>query len=197
MSASSITSPRAVLLDVNYIARLARKLTIPVDLNPTLVDPQCTGFGRSNPSVYCINYNPSAAQITAGQQAPTIYQVEGGAGTSTPQQRLRARYAPFNVGGQGIVDIMSAGTSSYNALQMQYTQRGGKYMTILSSFTYSKAMDIQTNAQTTSNSVPDVANLNSDYGPSDSNVKFNFTLGWVTRFPRITTRQRDHPRCSQ
>ena len=179
--------PKGGVLDVNYIGRLARKLTIPLDLNPTLIDPQCTGFGQANPQVYCLNYNPSAAQIAAGQQEPPSYQVQGGAGTSTPQRRLRARYAPFNVGGQGIVDILSAGTSSYNALQMQYTQRGGKYVTILTSFTYAKAMDTQTNAQTTSNSVPQVSNLASDYGPSDSNVKFNYTLGWVTRFPRITS----------
>ena len=179
--------PKGGVLDVNYIGRLARKLTIPLDLNPTLIDPKCTGFGQVNPSVYCINYNPTAAQIAAGQQAPTAFQAAGNAGTSTPQQKLRARYAPFNVGGQGIVDILSAGTSSYNALQMQYTQRGGKYLTMLTSFTYSKSMDIQTNAQTTSNSVPNVSNLKSDYGPSDSNVKFNYTLGWVTRFPRITS----------
>ncbi|SNT37835.1 TonB-dependent Receptor Plug Domain [Granulicella rosea] len=179
--------PHAGVLDANYIGRMARKLTIPLDLNPTLVDPQCTGFGQANPTVYCLNYNPTAAQIAAGQPAPTIYQAEGGAGTSTPQRKLRARYAPFNVGGQGIVDILSAGSSSYNALQLQYTQRGGKYLTILSSFSYAKAMDTQTNGQTTSNAVPNVLNLRSDYGPSDNNVKFNYTLGWVTRFPRITT----------
>lgn len=69
---------------------------------------------------------------------------------------------------------------------MQYTQRGGKLLTILSSYTYSRAIDVQTNAQTTSNAVPNVFNLASDKGPSDSNATHNFTLGWVARFPKIT-----------
>jgi len=174
--------PRGGVLDINYIGRLARKLTIPLDLNPTLVDPQCTGFGQADPQVYCIPYT----NTTAGAPIATVYQSEGGAAGSTPSRRQRARYEPFNFGGQGIVDILSIGTSSYHALQLQYTQRGSKYLTILSSFTYSKAMDIQTNAQTTANSVPDVYNLSSDYGPSDNNVKFNFNLGWVARLPQIT-----------
>jgi outer membrane receptor protein involved in Fe transport len=170
--------PHAGVLDANYIGRFARKLTIPLDLNPTLVDPTCsTAYGQADPAVYCLPYTGAGA---------TLAQVAGGATTATAQRRLRARYAPFNFGGQGIVDILSVGTSSYSALQLQYTQRSGKYLTILSSFSYSKAMDIQTNAQTTSNTVPNVSNLNSDYGPSDNNVKLNYTLGWVTRFPRVT-----------
>jgi hypothetical protein len=177
--------PHGGVFDANYIGRLARKLTIPLDLNPTLVDPQCTGFGQADPQVYCINYNVAASAAEPGAPAATVLQSEGGASSSTPSRRARARYAPFNFGGQGIVDILSAGTSSYHALQLQYTQRSSRFVTIMSSFTYSKAMDIQTNAQTTSNTVPNVLNLNSDYGPSDNNVKFNFTLGWVARLPKF------------
>ena len=81
---------------------------------------------------------------------------------------------------------MSVGTSSYNALQEQYTQRGGKYLTIFQSYTYSRSLDIQTNAQTTQNAVPNVFNLSSDYGPSDNNAPHNLTLGWTLRFPKVT-----------
>ncbi len=109
------------------------------------------------------------------------------ASSSAPSTKARVRSAPFNYGGQGIVDILSVGTSNYNALQEQYTQRGGKYLTIIQSYTYSRALDIQSNAQTTSNAVPNVFNLNSDYGLSDSNATHNFTLGWVMRFPKITS----------
>jgi hypothetical protein len=149
-------------LETNYVGKLARKLTIPLDLNPAIYD--CSGgYFQSNPSVYCTNASSNAI--------------------STKQ---RLRYSTFNYGGQGIVDILSVGTSNYNALQEQYTQRGGRYLTVFQTYTYSHSLDIQSNGQTTSNTVPDVFNLNSDYGLSDNNAKHNLTLGWVVRFPKVT-----------
>jgi len=154
--------PHAGVLDTNYVGKLARKLTIPLDLNPAIYD--CSGGAyAADPTRYCTN-----------------------ASNSSTSEQARVRYAPFNYGGQGIVDILSVGTSNYNALQVQYTQRGGRYLTVFGSYTYSRALDWQTNGQTTANSVPDVFNLNSDYGPSDSNAKHNLTMGWVTRFPKVT-----------
>jgi len=150
-------------LETNYVGKLARKLTIPLDLNPAIYD--CSGgYFQSNPSLYCANASSNSLSTAA-----------------------RVRYAPFNYGGQGIVDIMSVGTSNYNALQEQYTQRGGKYLTVFQSYTYSRSLDIQTNAQTTSNAVPDVFNLSSNYGPSDNNAPHNLTLGWTLRFPKSTS----------
>ena len=150
-------------LETNYVGKLARKLTVPLDLNPAIYD--CSGgYFQSNPSLYCINASSNSLSTAA-----------------------RVRYAPFNYGGQGIVDIMSVGTSNYNALQEQYTQRGGKYLTVFQSYTYSRSLDIQTNAQTTSNAVPDVFNLSSNYGPSDNNAPHNLTLGWTLRFPKSTS----------
>jgi Carboxypeptidase regulatory-like domain/TonB-dependent Receptor Plug Domain len=155
--------PHGGVLDTNYVGKFARKLTIPVDLNPAIVD--CSGgYFTSSPGTYCSNAN-----------------------STTTSEKARVRYQDFNYGGQGLVDIKSIGTSSYHALQMQYTQRGGRYLTILSSYTYSRSIDIQTNGQTTSNAVPDVFNVKSDRGPSDNNATHNVTLGWVLRFPRVTT----------
>lgn len=160
-------------LEVNYVSKLARKLTIPLDLNPAIYD--CSGgYYQSNPKTYCGN-NPNPNGIS------------GNAANTPGSNAARVRYAPFNYGGQGIVDIMSVGTSNYNALQEQYTQRGGRYLTIFQSYTYSRSLDIQTNAQTTSNAVPDVYNLSSDYGPSDNNAPQILTLGWVMRFPKATS----------
>ena len=154
--------PHGGVLDTNYIGKFARKLTIPVDLNPTIYD--CTGgYFQANPNTYCT-----------------------GAASTATSRAARVRYQDFNYGGQGLVDIKSIGSSSYNALQMQYTQRGGKYLTILSSYTYSRSIDIQTNGQTTSNAVPNVFNVSSDRGLSDNNATHVFTLGWVVRYPRIT-----------
>jgi Carboxypeptidase regulatory-like domain/TonB-dependent Receptor Plug Domain len=158
----------AGVLDTNYVGKFARKLTIPLDLNPAIYscDPT-SGAYQADPVRYCQNAN-----------------------SSNTSELARVRYVPFNFGGQGIVDILSAGTSNYNALQVQYTQRGGKYLTVFGSYTYSKSMDWQTNGQTTSNTVPDVFNLPSDYGPSDSNVTHNLTMGWVLRFPKVTSSNR-------
>ena len=155
--------PHAGVLESNYVAKFARKLTIPLDLNPAIYD--CSGgYFQADPARYCTNASSNSTSTAA-----------------------RVRYAPFNYGGQGIVDILSVGTSNYNALQTQYTQRGGRYLTILASYTYSRSLDIQTNGQTTSNAVPDVFKLSSDYGLSDNNATHNVTLGWVMRFPQITS----------
>ena len=155
--------PRGGTLEINYVGKLARKLTVPLDLNPAIYD--CSGgYFQANPATYCTNASSNSTSTAA-----------------------RVRYAPFNYGGQGIVDILSVGTSNYNALQEQYTQRGGRYLTLFESYTYSRSLDIQTNAQTTSNAVPDVFNLNSDYGLSDNNATHNLTMGWTLRFPEITS----------
>jgi hypothetical protein len=155
--------PHGGTLDTNYVGKFARKLTVPVDLNPGIFD--CTGgYYQADPGRYCDTANSTAYS-----------------------QKQRLRYADFNYGGQGIVDIESVANSSYNALQAQYTQRGGRYLNILSSYTYSRSIDIQTNGQTTANSVPDVFNLKSDRGPSDNNATHIFSLGWVTRYPKVTS----------
>ena len=154
--------PHAGVLDTNYVGKFARKLTIPVDLNPAIYD--CTGgYAAANKNLYCDTASSTVASTSA-----------------------RLRYQDFNYGGQGLVDIKSIGTSSYHALQVQYTQRGGKLLTILSSYTYSRSIDMQTNGQTIANTVPDVFNIKSDRGPSDNNATHNLTLGWVLRFPKVT-----------
>ena len=153
--------PHGGTLDTNYVGKFARKLTVPLDLNPAIYD--CSGgYFQADPAKYCTNASSSAASTQA-----------------------RLRYAPFNYGGQGIVDLLSIGTSSYNALQMQYTQRGGRYLNALASYTFSRAIDVDTNGQTTANAVPDVFNIRSDRGLSDNNATHIFSLGWVARFPIV------------
>jgi hypothetical protein len=155
--------PHGGTLDTNYVGKFARKLTVPLDLNPAIYD--CSGgYFQADPAKYCTNAN-----------------------STTQSTQARLRYAPFNFGGQGIVDLLSIGTSSYNALQMQYTQRGGKYLNVLGSYTYSRAIDVDTNGQTTSNAVPNVFNIRSDRGLSDNNATHIFSLGWVARFPKVNS----------
>jgi hypothetical protein len=154
--------PHGGVLEPNYVGKFARKLTIPVDLNPAIVD--CSGgYYQANPSLYCSSAN-----------------------STVTSEQARLRYQDFNYGGQGLVDIKSAATSSYHGLQVQYTQRGGRYLTMISSYTYSRSIDIQTNGQTTSNAVPNVFNIKSDRGPSDNNATHVFNLGWTLRYPKFT-----------
>lgn len=150
-------------LDTNWVGKFAHKLVVPIDLNPAIYD--CSGgYFQADPAKYCNNANNSAAS-----------------------EQARLRYTPFNYGGQGIVDIQSIGNASYNALQMQYTQRGGKYLNLLTSYTFSRAIDVDTNGQTTSNAVPNVYNIRSDRGLSDYQAKHIYTLGWVVRYPSVST----------
>jgi hypothetical protein len=166
---------RGGVLDVNYVGKLGRMLTIPFDQNPSITD--CVGgYYQSNPSLYG---NPSCPYLagTAG----------GGASSTTASTKARLRYTPFNYGGNGLVDFASIGTSNYNGLQMQYTQRGGRLLTILMSYTYSKAIDLQTASQTTSNTIPNVFDVSSERGVSDYDARHVFNMGWLLTPPQIRT----------
>ncbi|HZL29354.1 MAG TPA: carboxypeptidase regulatory-like domain-containing protein [Acidobacteriaceae bacterium] len=152
---------RGGVLDVNYVGKLGRKLTIPFDQNPAIYD--CTGgYFQADPQKYC-----------------------KGASSSSISTKARLRYSPFNFGGGGLVDFASIGTSNYNSLQAQYTQRGGNLLTLLMSYTYSKAIDLQTQSQTTSNSIPNVFDVTSERGLSDFDARHIFSMGWLLTPPQV------------
>jgi hypothetical protein len=88
-------------------------------------------------------------------------------------------YPGFNYGGQGVVDYASIGTSNYNGLQVLFRQRATRGLTITSSFSYAKSLDEFSSSTTTTNSIPQVQNLRSEYAPSDYDVKLTAGLGWV------------------
>jgi hypothetical protein len=157
---------RGGALDVNYVGKLGRKLTIPFDQNPAIFD--CSGgYFQADPVKYCT-----------------------GASSATASTRARLRYSPFNFGGGGLVDFASIGTSNYNGLQAQYTQRGGRLLTLLMSYTYSKAIDLQTNSQSTANAIPNVFNISSERGPSDYDARHIFNMGWLLTPPRVNSDNR-------
>jgi hypothetical protein len=166
---------RGGVLDVNYVGKMGRKLTIPYDQNPAITD--CTGgYYKSNPQLY----GSQSCYYLAGT-------ANGTASTVVTSTQARLRYTPFNYGGGGLVDFASTASSSYNGLQAQYTQRGGKFLTLLMSYSYSKALDEQTQSETTSNSIPDVFNLNSERGPSDYDARHVLNMGWVLTLPKTTS----------
>ncbi len=166
---------RGGVLDVNYVAKFGRKLTIPFDQNPAIT--QCSGgYYNANPTLYA---GPSCSTLVPGSQ-------NGNASSTTASTQARLRYTPFNYGGTGLVDFASIGTSNYNGLQAQYTQRGGKRLTLLMSYTYSKAIDLQTQSQSTTNAIPDVFDLSTERGLSDYDARHIFNMGWVLNFQKMT-----------
>jgi hypothetical protein len=144
------------LLEINYVGHLGRHQLIPLDQNPAIYD--CSGsYSQLNRLVYC-----DEASATQGSY----------------QERMK--YPNFNYGGQGVVDYMSIGTSNYNGAQVLYTQRAMRGISMITSFTYSKSMDEQSNGQTVSNSVPQPWNIKTQYARSDYDSKLNLSIGWRT-----------------
>lgn len=150
-------------LEVNYVGKFGRHQTVPYDQNPAIYD--CSGaYYQSNPAVYCPG---ASAAVTAGSYEE------------------RVLYQNFNYGGQGLVDFSSQGQSAYHGLQVLFNQRASRSLTVISTFTYSRSLDMDTNGQNNNNEIPNVFNIRSEYGPSDYNVKFNATAGWVYYLPKL------------
>ena len=149
------------VLDINYVGKFGRKLTVPVDLNPAIYD--CSGpYFQANPAVYCNN-----ATNTGGSYLQ------------------RVRYQTFNYGGQGLDDFMSIGGSSYNGLQLQYRKRASHGLAMLATYTYSRSLDIDTNGQTVTNVIPNVFNVKTEWGPSDTNATHILNMGWSWNLPKF------------
>jgi len=150
-------------LEVNYVLRLGRHQALPLDQNPAIYD--CSGaYYQINPTLYC----PAVGQTT---QASYM---------------ARARYPGYSVGGQGVVDYMSIGTSNYNGLQVLYRQRAARGLSVTATFSYAKSMDEFSNGTTTASTTPQVDNLKSQYGPSDYDVKLTTGVGWVFAPSKMT-----------
>jgi hypothetical protein len=149
------------VLDINYVGKLGRKETVPVDLNPAIYD--CSGaYFLANPAVYCNN---------ATNKGGSYMQ--------------RVRYQTFNYGGQGLEDFMSIGGSSYNGLQVQYRKRVNHGLAVLATYTYSRSLDIDTNGQTTTPAIPDVFNVNTEWAASDTNATHILNGGWTWNLPKF------------
>lgn len=150
------------VLEVNYVLRQGRKQSIPMDMNPSIYD--CSGsYFQADPVTYCT-----------------------GAATTTASYQARARYPGFAANGNGVVDLASVGTSSYNALQVQYRHRATHRLTLIGSYTYGRSLDESTVGTSLTNYVPYPLNsIRQQYGPSDNNVKHNGTMGWVYTLPSL------------
>ena len=145
---------------MNYVGKLGRHGIIPIDQNPAIYD--CSGsYFQANPAVYCNN-----------------------ASTQQSSYEARVLYPGFNYGGQGIVDNKSIGASSYNGLQVIYSQRA-KNLNIYASYAYARSLDISSNGLTNTASIPQPHHLDLEYAASDFNAQQIFNMGWILKFPPV------------
>ena len=155
---------KGAMLEMNYVGKFGRHGIIPIDQNPSIYD--CSGsYFQANPAVYC----PASNVVT-----------------TQGSYEARSLYPGFNYGGQGVVDNESIGTSSYNGLQVIYSQRSGKNINIYASYAYARSIDISSNGATNTANVPQPHHLNLEYAASDFNAQQVLNLGWVVKLPRIT-----------
>jgi len=156
------------ILEVNYLGRFTRHQMMPVDQNEAIVD--CSGaYYAANPDLYC-HGGSFGSLITTN--APYGY-------------ANRVRYPGFNYGGQGVVDLLSEANASYNAFQVTYRQHSYKTVTLMTSYTYSRNIDLQSTLSTSS-SVPTPDNIYMQRAMSDLNTTHVFNLGFTVRAPRMT-----------
>lgn len=191
---------RGTTLEVNYVGRLSRHLTMPYDLNPAVRD--CSGaYFQTNPSLYCYGggvptaYNPPPYTTTT--QDTTVLctaRAVSAAPTATNDcpafnvgYTARVPYAQFNYGGQGVVDYSAEGTANYNAFQLIYVQRAFQNLTMLASYTFAKSLDQQSNISTTNATPTPYTNLKAQYALSDLDSRQIFNMGWRLQLPRTST----------
>ncbi len=155
------------MLELNYVGKLGRHQLIQFDLNPAIFD--CSGaYYASNQALYCPGGIGNLSSTTASQS-----------------DQARVKYPGFAYGGQGAVDSASIGTSSYNGLQLMYTQVTRKSIKLKASYTYSKSLDLQSNGQTSSSAVPNPSDLHSQYAVSDFDATQILNIGWVYDLPKV------------
>lgn len=150
---------RAAMLEVNYVGRFSRHLALGYDENPTIYD--CSGaYFQMDPATYCTNAKESAASDAA-----------------------RVKYPGFNYGGNGVLDYMTVGSASYNALQVIYVHRHGGWLTTTASYTFSKSIDDSSNTGITNTT--DQPSISIHRSVSDFNATQILNLGYVLNYQPI------------
>ncbi len=115
-----------------------------------------------------------ARPITAAEQAQGL--------TTLGTLQARRPYAGFG----NITSVVPTGFSNYNGLQTKFEQRG-KYLQLLSSFTYSKAIDnvgqVLEGSNGGSPNPQDIRNPKNDRGASSFDQRFNSTTSFSYDLP--------------
>jgi len=160
----------AATLQATYVGKFGRHEIVPYDLNPAILDCNPGGsYYQSSPVNYC-----------------------SGATTKGISYQARVKFPGFNYGGAGMVDNNAVGNSSYNGLQVIYTQRSRKSLTTTASYTYSRSIDDQSVGTTNASTLPEPANGQTgnvalNRGPSDFHSTHIVNAGWVLKLPNKLT----------
>jgi hypothetical protein len=81
---------------------------------------------------------------------------------------------------RGLSQVESRGWSTYNSIQVKFTKRFSRDFMLLSSYTYSKAMDIASDAES---GTLNAYNFNYDRAPASFDHAHAWTTSWVYELP--------------
>lgn len=112
-------------------------------------------------------------------QNPALY-VAGATIANTQSRRINPDFST-------IVETFSPGTSSFNSLQISMEKRFARNFSIISSYTWSKSIDLNSNnTEQGSGNIPNPFNWSANRGISDFNVPHRFVFSWVHSLPALS-----------
>ncbi len=127
----------------------------------------------SNNAALEVAYVGSAAShlLSSHEGNPAVYIPGQSTEANTQARRINPNIGPINQLGNFI-------SSNYNGLQLDFNKRYSKGVTLLSSYTWSKTLGVQSPFGEGAAGPRDPFNFNLDYGPAGSDITHN----WVTSF---------------
>jgi hypothetical protein len=122
-------------------------------------------------------------QLLPYESNPAVY--APGSSASTDARRM---YQGFGDN----VEMATAGTSNYNALQVQVRKRKGRYLTLQAAYTWSRSLDDFSSNVTDTANAPDILDPNTgifnpktEYGPSSFNATHIASLAYTLHGPKF------------
>jgi hypothetical protein len=97
---------------------------------------------------------------------------------NTQQRRLYPQFGSIN-------ESKSSVSTNYHALQLSFNRRYARGFTLLTSYTWGKALGVVAPFGEGSNGPRNPLNHSIDYGPIDQDVRHNFVLSFVWETPRL------------
>jgi hypothetical protein len=132
----------------------------------------------TNDSVLEINYVGSSSShlFTSVEGNPAIYIPGQSTTANTQARRMYNAIGSLNVG-------ESALSANYNSLQVSFRKQYAHGISILSSYTWSKALGVLGSTGEGSNGPRDPGNYNLDYGPQSFDIPHNFVTSFLWNIP--------------
>ncbi|MES2390976.1 MAG: TonB-dependent receptor [Acidobacteriota bacterium] len=155
--------------------------------------PQYVGYGvyEHNKIPYAMEYNFGLQQQWVANIVSTIDYVGSvtrhdqiameantattpGPGTLASRGQPYPQFAPFGL-------VYNGGSASYNALQVKVNKTFSRNISIITAYTFSKTLDIQSDADTSS--IDDIYHLRRDWGPADFDLRHIFVFSSTYGLP--------------